>query len=211
MPSNHLILCHLLLLLPSIFPRIKVFSNESALLVRWSKYWSFSFIISPSNEYSGLFSFRIDLFDLLAVQWTQEFSPALQFKSINSSVFSLLYGPILSSTHDYWKKKHMVFWLCGPLSAKWCLCFWKHGLVSSISFICLHKNFTKIMKAFIHSCLILGAMKISFSGWTNKLWYILTMEYHSVLKGNEPWSELEETSAYMLLREKANPKWLHTI
>ena len=109
MPSNHLILCHLLLLLPSIFPRIKVFSNESALLVRWSKYWSFSFIISPSNEYSGLFSFRIDLFDLLAVQWTQEFSPALQFKSINSSVFSLLYGPILSSTHDYWKKKNIWF------------------------------------------------------------------------------------------------------
>ena len=109
------------------------------------------------------------------------------------------------------KKKHMVFWLCGPLSAKWCLYFWKHGLVSSISFICPHKNFTKIMKAFIHSCLILGAMKISFNGWMNKLWYILTMEYHSVLKGNEPWSDLEETSACMLLREKANPKWLHTI
>ena len=67
-PSNHLILCHLLLLLPSIFPSIRVFSNESVLCIRWSKYWSFSFSISPSNEYSGLISFRIDLFDPLAVQ-----------------------------------------------------------------------------------------------------------------------------------------------
>ena len=68
MPSNHLIFCHLLLLLPSIFPSIRVFSNESALLIKWPKYWSFS--ISPSNEYSGLISFRIDWFDLLAVQGT---------------------------------------------------------------------------------------------------------------------------------------------
>ena len=70
MPSNHLILCHPLLLLPSIFPSIRIFSNESALHIRWAKYWSFSFSISPSNEYSGLISFRIDLFDLLAVQGT---------------------------------------------------------------------------------------------------------------------------------------------
>ena len=70
MPSNHLILCHPLLLLPSIFPRIRVFSNEFALHVRWQKYWSFSFIISPSNDYSELISFMIDLFDLLAVQRT---------------------------------------------------------------------------------------------------------------------------------------------
>ena len=68
MPSNHLILCHPLLLLPSIFPSIRVFSNESALCIRWPKYWSFS--ISPSKKYSGLISFRIDWFDLLAVQWT---------------------------------------------------------------------------------------------------------------------------------------------
>ena len=68
MPSNHLILCRSLLLLPSIFPSIRVFSNESALTIRWSKYWSFS--ISPSNEYAGLISFRIDWFDLLAVQGT---------------------------------------------------------------------------------------------------------------------------------------------
>ena len=68
-PSNHLILCHPLLL-PSIFPSIRVFSNESVLHIRWPKYWSFSFSISPSNEYSGLTSFRIDWFDLLAVQGT---------------------------------------------------------------------------------------------------------------------------------------------
>ena len=70
MPSNHLILCHPLLLLPSIFPSIRVFSNELALRIRWPKYWSFSFSISPSNEYSGLISFRMDWLDLLAVQGT---------------------------------------------------------------------------------------------------------------------------------------------
>ena len=70
MPSNHLILCHLLLLLPSVFPGIKVFSNESVLCIRWPKCWSFSFSISPSNEYSGYLSFRMDWFDLLAVQRT---------------------------------------------------------------------------------------------------------------------------------------------
>ena len=70
MPSNHLILCHPLLLLPSIFPSIRAFSNESALLIRWPKYWSFSFSISPSKEYSGLISFTIDWFDLLVVQGT---------------------------------------------------------------------------------------------------------------------------------------------
>ena len=70
MPSNHLILCHPLLFLPSIFPSIRVFSNELVLQIRWSKYWSFSFSNSPSNEYSGLISFRIDRFDLLAIQGT---------------------------------------------------------------------------------------------------------------------------------------------
>ena len=70
MPSNHLILCHPLLLLPSIFPSIRIFSNESVLHIRWPKYWSFSFSIIPSNEYSGLVSFRMDWLDLLAVQGT---------------------------------------------------------------------------------------------------------------------------------------------
>ena len=84
MPSNHLILCHPLLLLPSIFPSIRVFSNESVLYIRWPKDWSFSSSISPSNEYLGLICFRMDWLDLLAVQGTQESSPRPQFKSINS-------------------------------------------------------------------------------------------------------------------------------
>jgi len=105
MPSNRLVLCHPLPFLPSIFPSIRVFSNESSLCIGWPKYWSFIFSISPSNEYSGLISFRIDWFDLLAVHGTlQESSPTPQFKSINSLMLSLLYGPILTSIHDYWKK-----------------------------------------------------------------------------------------------------------
>ena len=94
MPPNHLILCHPLLLLPSIFPSISVFSSESALHIRWPKYWSFSFNISPSNEYSGLISFRMDWLDLLAVQETQESSPTPQFKR---SQILILYLPTLSS------------------------------------------------------------------------------------------------------------------
>ena len=100
MPSNYLILFCLLLLLPSIFANIRVFSNESVLCIRWPKYWSLSFSISPSNEYSGLISFRIDLFDLLVVQGTLK-SPASKFQSISSLVFSLFYGPALTSILDY--------------------------------------------------------------------------------------------------------------
>ena len=103
MPSNHLTLCHPLLLLPSIFPSIRVFSKESVLCSRWPKYWSFSFSISPSNEYSGLISLRIDWFHLLAVQGTLKSSPTPQFKSINSSELSFLYSPTLTPIHDYWK------------------------------------------------------------------------------------------------------------
>ena len=90
MPSNHPHLCYSLLLPPSIFPRIKVFSNESVLRIRWPKYWNFSFSISPSNEYSGLISFRMDWLDLLAVQGTLRSSPTPQFKSINSPGLSFL-------------------------------------------------------------------------------------------------------------------------
>ena len=103
MPFNHLIFCHLLLLLPSIFPSIRVFSIESVLHIRWPKDWRFSFNISPVNEYSGLISFRMDWLDLLAVQGTLESSPTLQFKSINSLALSFLYSATLTSTHDYWK------------------------------------------------------------------------------------------------------------
>ena len=102
--SNHLILCCHLLLLPSIFPSIRVFCNELTLHIRWTKYWSFSFSISPSHEYSGLISFRIDWFDLLAVQETLK--SLLQHHSSKASILwllSLLYGPTLTSLHDYWK------------------------------------------------------------------------------------------------------------
>ena len=104
MPSNHLIFCCPLLLPPSTFPSIRVFSNESTLCIGWPKYWSFSFSISPSNEYSGLVSFRMDWLDLLAAQETlKESSPTPQFKSINSSALSFLYSPTFTSVHDYWK------------------------------------------------------------------------------------------------------------
>ena len=109
MQSNHLILCRALLLLPSIFPSIRVFFNELALCITWPKYWSFSFSTSPSNEYSGLISFKIDRFELLAFQETQKSYPTTQFKSINFSALSLLYGPTLISVHDYWKNRRFDY------------------------------------------------------------------------------------------------------
>ena len=90
MPSNYLILCHPILLLTSIFPSIRVLSNELALHIWWLKYWSFSFCISPSNGYSGLISFRIDWFDLLELQGTQTSSPTPEFESMNSLPLNLL-------------------------------------------------------------------------------------------------------------------------
>ena len=104
MPSNHLILCHPPLLLPSVFPSIKVFSNESTLRMRWPKYWSFSFSISPSKEHSGLIFFRMDWGESsCSPRDSQESSPTPQFKSINSSTFSFLYSPTHTSIHDHWK------------------------------------------------------------------------------------------------------------
>ena len=101
MPSNHLILCHPLLLLPSVFPSIRVFSKESVL---WPKYWSFSFSISPSNEYSGLIYFRMGLVGSpCSPRDSQESSPTPQFKSINSLVLSFLHSPTPTSIHDHWK------------------------------------------------------------------------------------------------------------
>ena len=102
MPSNHLILCLPLLLLPSIFPSIRVFSNESVLLIRWPEYCSFSFNISPSSEHPGLSSFRIDwVGSPCSPTDSQESSPTPQFKNIDSSVLSFLYCPTLTSIHDY--------------------------------------------------------------------------------------------------------------
>ena len=91
------------LLLPSIFPSTRVFSNESILQIRWPNYCSFNFSMSPSNEHPGLISFRIDWLDLLAVQGTLKSSPTPQFKSINSLVLGFLYSPTLTSIHDHWK------------------------------------------------------------------------------------------------------------
>ena len=99
MPSSHLILCCPLLLLPSIFPSIKVFSNESVFHIRWPKYWSFSFSISPSNEYSGLISFRIALFDLLAVQGTLK--SLLQHHSSKASILQCSGFFIVQLSHPY--------------------------------------------------------------------------------------------------------------
>ena len=115
-PSNHLILCRQLILPPSISPRISVFSKESVLRIRWPKYWSFSFSISLSNEYSGLISFRMDWFDPCSPRDSQESSSTPQLKSISSSALRLLYGPTLTSVHGYWKNYSLDLHI--PLSAQ---------------------------------------------------------------------------------------------
>ena len=107
MPSNHLIICRPLLLLPSIFPNIQVFSNESVLHIRWPKYCSFRFSISPSNEYSGLISFRTDWFGVLAVRGTIKSLPLhhrLKASVLWCSAFFMI--QLLTSVHDYWKNQN---------------------------------------------------------------------------------------------------------
>jgi len=122
MPSSHLILCHPLLLLPPIPPSIRVFSNESTLRVRWPKYWSFSFSISPSNEHLGLISFRMDWLDLLAVQGT------LRVFSNTTVEKHQFFGAQLSwqsNSHIHtWLLEKPYPWIERPLLAKKCLCFW---------------------------------------------------------------------------------------
>ena len=109
MPSNHLILCCPLLLPPSVFPRCRVFSNESVLHIRWPKYWSFSFRISPSNEYSGMISFRMDWLHILAVQGL---SRVFSNTTVQKHRFfgAQLYGPTLTSICDYWIKLVKFLW-----------------------------------------------------------------------------------------------------
>ena len=126
MPSNHLILCHLLLLLPSIFPRIRVFSSESALHIRWPKYWIFSFSISPSNEYSGLISFRIDWYYFLAVQETLK--SLLQHHNLKASIpwhsaFFMVQLSYLYMTTG--KKKHIFDYmdLCWQSNVSFLICY----------------------------------------------------------------------------------------
>ena len=103
MPSNHLILCHPLLVLPSIFPSIRVFSNESALCIRWTKYWSFSFSISPSMNIQTYFLPDGRVGSPCSPRDSQQSSPTPQFKSINSSALSFLNSPTLTSICDHWK------------------------------------------------------------------------------------------------------------
>ena len=120
MPSNHLVLCHPLLLLPSIFPSLRVFSNESTLHIRWPKYWSISFSISPSNEYSGLISFRIDWFDLLAVHGTLK--SLLQHHSSKASILQRSALFMVQLSYPYMTTRKTIA-LARWIFAKECLCF----------------------------------------------------------------------------------------
>ena len=119
--SNDLTLCHPLLLLPSIFPSIRVFSNESVLCTRWPKYWSFSFSISPSSEYSGLISFRMDWLDLPAVQGTLR--SLLQHHSSKASLLWHSAFYMVQMSHPYMTTGKIMAMTIWTLLAKWCLCF----------------------------------------------------------------------------------------
>ena len=119
MPFDHLILCRPLLFLPSIFPIIRVFYNESVLGIRWPKYWNFSFSINTSNEYSGLIPFRIDFSDLFAVHWILKFSPTPHFKRISSLVLSFM----VQLSHPYMTIGKTIALTRWTLLAKSCLCF----------------------------------------------------------------------------------------
>ena len=124
MPSNHLILRHSLLFLPSIFPSIRVFSNKLALHIRWPKYQSFSFSISPSSEYSGLISFRIDWLDLLAVQGTLK--SLLQHHNSKVSILQHSAFFMVQLSHPYMTTGKPYLCQYGPLLTKWCLCLFKN-------------------------------------------------------------------------------------
>ena len=116
MPSNHLVLCHLLLLLPSVFPSIRVFSNESALRIRWPKCWSFSFNINPSNQYSELISFRIAWFDLLAIQGARK--SLLQHHSLKASFLWCSAFFMIQLSYPYMTTRKAIALIYGPLLAK---------------------------------------------------------------------------------------------
>ena len=120
-PFSHLILCCALLLPPSIFPSIRVFSNESVLCIRWPKYWSFSFSISPSNEYSGLISFTIDWFDLLAVPGTLK--SFLQQHSLKALILGCSAFFIIQLSHPYMTTGKNIALTRWTFVGKWCLCF----------------------------------------------------------------------------------------
>ena len=132
MPSNHLTLCHTLLLLPSTFPSMSIFSNESALWIRWPKYWSFSFSISASNDYSGLISFRIDWLDLIAVQRTLK--NLLQHYSSKASILWCSDFLMVQLSHPYMTTGKTTALAIQTFVTKWCLCSLRHCIVLSYLF-----------------------------------------------------------------------------
>ena len=126
--SDHLILCHPLLLLPSIFPKIRVFSNELAVRIRWPKYWSFSFNISPSNGYLWLISYKTDWFDLFAWE-SRGLSRVFSSTTVQKHQFFSVLPSLWSSSHNHsWLPERPQPWLYGLLLAKWCFCFLTHCL-----------------------------------------------------------------------------------
>ena len=156
MPSNHLILCRPLLLLPPIFPSIRVSSNESALCIRWPKYWSFSFSISPSNEHPGLISCRVDWLDLLAVQGTCK--SLLQHHSSQISVLRHSAFLIVQLSHPYMTTGKTIALTRRTLLTKWCLCF-------LTAHLCCHNFYSKEQvylnfMAAVTICSDFGASKI---------------------------------------------------
>ena len=177
-PSSHLILSRPLLLLPPIPPSIRVFSNESTLRMRWPKYRSFSFSISPSNEYSGLISPRTDWFDILVIQWSLKSLLQQQFKSINSSALSLLHGPTLTSIRDYWKN-HSFDWqtftgkvmtLLFNMLSRFVIAFLptsKHLLISWLFTIC--SDFGD-QENYICHCLHLFPLLFAMKWWDQMPW-----------------------------------------
>ena len=148
MPSNHLVLCHPLFLLPSIFPSLRIFSNESALRIRWPKYWSFSFSISPSNEYPGLMSFRMDWLDLLAVQGTLK--SLFQHHSLKASILRRSAFFIVYLSHPYMTNGKTI------ASTRWTFV----GKVMSLLLICCLVTFGNYVLPI--QCVISAVILISF-------------------------------------------------
>ena len=173
MPSNHLILCPSLLLIPSIFPSIRVYFNESTLPIRWWRYQSFSFRISHSSEYSELISFRIDCFDILAVQGTLKSSPTPQLESISSSTLSLLCGTTITTIHDYLKK--LQLWQYRTVPAKSYLCF---------LICCLGLSWAQMVK----NLPAMWETRVQTLGWEDPLEEEMAT-HSSILAWRIPWTE----------------------
>ena len=161
MPSNHLILCHLILPLISIFPRVRVFSSESVLHIRWPKYWSFSFNISPSNEYSGLISFKMDWLDLLAVQGTLK--SLLQHHSSKASILQCSALFIVQLSHPYMTTRKTI------ALTRWTFV----GKLMSLLFNTLSRLVTTFLPG--SKCLLISWLQspsaVILEPWKNKVWH----------------------------------------